>query len=128
MAKDLAHTVSDLMTSEEFRKRIDVKRYMTDSVGLPTLRDILDELARPGRDPREQFDLFSFTEGIEKIEDVKPGMNSQGSLPILPLSAPLWISVFTRTALYTSAHLSNRFVKNPSVRGKSSPESAGHRP
>jgi uncharacterized protein len=78
MAKDLHCSVSDLLRSEELRKKIDLNKYVTGTIGLPTLKDILSELARPGRDPREQFEAFSFAEGIEKIEDVQPGMKLPG--------------------------------------------------
>jgi uncharacterized protein len=66
------------MKNEALRKRIDIKTYITEKVGLPTLTDILSELTKPGRDPREVFEAFAFTEGVEKIEDVKPGMKLPG--------------------------------------------------
>lgn len=113
MAKDLACSVKDLMKSEELRKRIDVKRYITDSAGLPTLNDILTELAKPGRDPRERFEPFSFVEGIEKIEDVKPGMKLPGIITnITAFGAFVDIGVHQDGLVHIS-HLSNRFVKNP---------------
>ncbi|MCL4499316.1 MAG: RNA-binding transcriptional accessory protein, partial [Chloroflexi bacterium] len=67
MSKDLGCAVSDLIKDETLRKRVDIERYLTDKVGLPTLRDIMDELAKPGRDPREQFEVFQFAEGVEKM-------------------------------------------------------------
>ena len=113
MAKDLACSVKDLIKSEGLRKRIDVKRYITDSVGLPTLNDILSELAKPGRDPREQFEPFSFMEGIEKIEDVKPGMKLPGIITnITAFGAFVDIGVHQDGLVHIS-HLSNCFVKNP---------------
>jgi uncharacterized protein len=113
MAKDLVCSVEDLMKSEELRKRIDAERYITDSAGLPTLNDILSELARPGRDPREQFEPFSFVEGIEKIEDVKPGMKLPGIITnITAFGAFVDIGVHQDGLVHIS-HLSNRFVKNP---------------
>ena len=54
------------------------RTYVTETVGLPTLKDILAELAKPGRDPRQEFEAFSFAEGVEKIEDLKPGMKLPG--------------------------------------------------
>ena len=114
MAKDLVCSVKDLMKSEELRKRIDAERYITDSAGLPTLNDILSELARPGRDPREQFESFSFVEGIEKIEDVKPGMKLPGIITnITAFGAFVDIGVHQDGLVHIS-HLSSRFVKNPS--------------
>ena len=79
MADDLNCSITDLMQDEALRKRIDPTRYVTDEVGLPTLNDILAELARPGRDPRERFEAFRFAEGIEKMEDLTPGMKLPGS-------------------------------------------------
>src|SRR5690606_30320087 len=63
MAADLGCQVADLLQDEKLRKQVDLKKYVSDAVGMPTLRDILAELAKPGRDPREQFEQFSFTEG-----------------------------------------------------------------
>jgi uncharacterized protein len=101
------------MKSEDLRKKIDVKRYITDSVGLPTLNDILNELAKPGRDPRERFEPFSFVEGIEKIEDVKPGMKLPGIITnITAFGAFVDIGVHQDGLVHIS-QLSNRFVKNP---------------
>ena len=104
MAKDRGLSVRDLMGDEGLRKQIDLARYITEKVGLPTLNDIMSELVKPGRDPREQFEVFTFAEGVEKIEDVKPGYETSRELsPILPPSALLWISVSIRTASFTSA-------------------------
>ncbi len=70
-AKDLGCTVNDLMTSGELRKKLELKKYVSEKVGLPTLTDILSELEKPGRDPREKFEVFSFEEGIHEIKDLK---------------------------------------------------------
>ncbi|HEY8965817.1 MAG TPA: Tex family protein, partial [Candidatus Methylacidiphilales bacterium] len=78
MAKDLGCTVPDLMRDAGLRAKIDRSKYVTEEVGLPTLNDILAELAKPGRDPRQQFEVFSFQAGIEKVEDLKPGMKLPG--------------------------------------------------
>ncbi|MBA4394540.1 MAG: RNA-binding transcriptional accessory protein, partial [Desulfobacca sp.] len=78
MARDLGCLVLDLIRDEQQRKKINLKNYVSEKVGLPTLEDILAELSKPGRDPREQFETFRFTEGVEKIEDVKPGMKLPG--------------------------------------------------
>ncbi|MCP6473802.1 hypothetical protein NL509_28570, partial [Klebsiella pneumoniae] len=64
MAKDLGATVEDLLKNADLRKKIDLKKYVSETVGLPTLQDILSELSKPGRDPRESFEIFSFTEGV----------------------------------------------------------------
>ncbi|MBP6333578.1 MAG: RNA-binding transcriptional accessory protein [Aminivibrio sp.] len=78
MAADLGCTVSELMKDPEKRSRIDPQRYISGDAGLPTLTDILAELERPGRDPRQTFEIYSFTEGIEKIDDLSPGMTLPG--------------------------------------------------
>lgn len=74
MATDLNCSVSELMTHKELRSQIDVKRYVSDSVGLPTLNDILSELEKPGRDPRETIVEFSFDKDVTSIEHIKAGM------------------------------------------------------
>jgi uncharacterized protein len=66
MANDLGCSVSDLLNSAEFRQKIDVSKYLTDKIGIPTLNDIINELAKPGRDPREDFEAFSFTDGNQR--------------------------------------------------------------
>ncbi|MCX5814067.1 MAG: Tex family protein [Proteobacteria bacterium] len=113
MAQDIKSSVKDLIRNETLRKQIDVNRYLTDTVGLPTLNDILNELAKPGRDPRDQFEAFAFTEGIEKIEDVKPGMRLPGIVTnITAFGAFVDIGVHQEGLVHIS-QLSNRFVKNP---------------
>ena len=78
MASDLGADLSELLTREELRKKIELRKYVSEEVGLPTLQDILSELAKPGRDPRKQFELFSFKEGVEKMEDLTVGMKLPG--------------------------------------------------
>lgn len=78
IAADLNCTISDLLENAEIRKKIVPEKYVTAEVGLPTLKDIIAELSKPGRDPRKQFELFSFTEGVEKPSDLKVGMKLPG--------------------------------------------------
>ncbi|HVJ46562.1 MAG TPA: helix-hairpin-helix domain-containing protein, partial [Luteolibacter sp.] len=78
MAADAGCAVAELLTNEAARKKIDLKKYVSEEVGLPTLQDILTELSKPGRDPRKQFELFSFTDGVEKPADLQPGMKLPG--------------------------------------------------
>ena len=78
MAADVGCTIDELLTNEASRKKIDLKKYVSQDVGLPTLQDILTELAKPGRDPRKKFEIFSFAEGVEKPADLKPGMKLPG--------------------------------------------------
>jgi protein Tex len=111
MAADLGCSVWDLMTSEGFRNQIDLERYLSGKVGMPTLQDIMAELARPGRDPREQFETFAFAEGIEKIEDLKPGLKLPGIITnITAFGAFVDIGVHQDGLIHVS-QLSNRFVK-----------------
>ena len=74
MAEDMSATVADLLKQEDIRKKLDLKRYVSDNIGLPTLTDILQELAKPGRDPRTIIQVFEFSKDIFKISDVIPGM------------------------------------------------------
>lgn len=78
MAKDEGATIEELISDKEKRKQIDPKKYVTDSVGLPTLNDILKELDKPGRDPRKEFEAFSFQEGVNEIKDLREGMRLPG--------------------------------------------------
>ncbi len=113
MAKDLDCSVLDLVRDEKFRERIDLKRYISEKVGLPTLNDILSELAKPGRDPREQFETFRFAEGVEKIEDVKPGMKLPGIVTNLTAFGVFVDVGVHQDGLVHISELSNRFVKSP---------------
>jgi uncharacterized protein len=114
MAKDLGATVSDLMKKPEIRSQIDVSRYVTESVGIPTLNDILDELAKPGRDPREKFEEFSFADGIEKIEDLRPQMKLPGIVTnVTAFGAFVDIGIHQDGLVHIS-QMSDRFVKDPS--------------
>jgi len=113
MARDLGCSVLDLMRDEKLRKRIDLKQYVSEKVGLPTLNDILSELSKPGRDPREQFEAFRFAEGIEKIGDVKPGMKLPGIVTNITAFGVFVDIGVHQDGLVHISELSNRFVKNP---------------
>lgn len=78
MATEVGCTVEDLLSNDAARKKIKLENYVSEHVGLPTLRDILEELAKPGRDPRKQFELFSFADGVEKPSDLQVGMKIPG--------------------------------------------------
>ena len=113
IAKDLNAAVVDILKKPEIRNQIDVKKYVTDSVGLPTLNDILDELAKPGRDPRKKFEAFSFADGIEKIEDLRSGMKLPGIVTnITAFGAFIDIGVHQDGLVHVS-QMADRFVKNP---------------
>lgn len=113
MAKELSCKVNDLMEKEDLRQKIDVKKYVTDKVGLPTLKDILDELAKPGRDPRARFEAFEFAEGINSIQDIKPNMTLDGIVTnVTAFGAFVDIGVHQDGLVHVS-ELADRFVKNP---------------
>jgi len=113
MARDLEVNVSDLMMDEKLRQKIDVHKYVTASVGLPTLLDIKDELAKPGRDPRATFDPVQFKEGIEKMEDLTPGMELNGVVTnITNFGAFVDVGVHQDGLVHISA-MSDKFIRNP---------------
>ncbi|MGD0917425.1 MAG: Tex family protein [Thermodesulfobacteriota bacterium] len=113
MARDLGCSVLDLTHDEKLRKRIDLGQYISEKVGLPTLNDILFELTKPGRDPREQFEPFRFAEGVEKIEDVKPGMKLPGIVTNITAFGVFVDIGVHQDGLVHISEVSNRFVKNP---------------
>ncbi len=113
MAKDMGSSVADLMHHRELRDNIELSKYITDKVGLPTLEDIKAELARPGRDPRAAFETVQFAEGIHAIEDVQPGMKLNGIVTnVTNFGAFVDIGVHQDGLVHIS-HLSDQFVKNP---------------
>ena len=113
MAKDLNCTVGDLMRDAGLRQKIQLPKYVTEAVGLPTLTDILAELAKPGRDPRQKFEVFSFQSGVEKMEDLKPGMKLPGIVTnVTAFGAFVDIGVHQDGLIHVS-QLSDRFIKDP---------------
>lgn len=113
MAKDLGCVVKDLLRDEGLRKQIDLNRYLTDTIGLPTLTDILQELAKPGRDPRQQFESVGFAEGVTKISDLQPGMKLSGVVTnVTAFGAFVDIGVHQDGLVHIS-ELAEGFVKDP---------------
>lgn len=113
MAKDLGCKVKDLMQDDQLRKKIPLQKYVTEQVGLPTLNDIMAELAKPGRDPREQFEAFSFTEGVNAIGDLKVGMELPGIVTnITAFGAFVDIGVHQDGLVHLS-QITNRYIKDP---------------
>ena len=113
MAKGLKCSVKDLMRDEAIKKKIDLNKYVTDKVGLPTLNDILSELSKPGRDPRDKFEVFSFAEGINTMEDLKVGMKLPGIVTnITNFGAFVDIGVH-QDGLIHKSELADKFVKDP---------------
>nr|MBI1230988.1 S1 RNA-binding domain-containing protein [Cytophagales bacterium] len=114
MAKDLGCQVEELLREKSLAEKIPLKNYVSDEVGLPTLKDILEELAKPGRDPRENFEVFSFEEGINSMNDLKVGMKLPGLVTnITKFGAFVDIGVHQDGLVHLS-HLADRFIKEPS--------------
>ena len=113
MAEDLGCAVKDLMADAGLRAKIELKKYAVDGVGEPTLRDILSELAKPGRDPRERFEAFAFG-AVSKLEDVRPGMKLPGIVTnVAAFGAFVDIGVHQDGLVHVS-ECSDVFVANPS--------------
>ena len=112
MAKDLNCTVADLMSSAELRNRVCLENYVTDKVGLPTLSDIMAELAKPSRDPRQQLQQFRFAD-VKELEDVQPGMILPGIVSnITNFGCFVDVGVHTKGLVHVS-QMADRFVKDP---------------
>jgi len=113
MAADLGCSVGDLLRDPAKRAAIKLDNYVTPEVGLPTLKDIVAELAKPGRDPREKFEAFSFADGVEKVEDLQPGMKLPGIVTnVTAFGAFVDIGVHQDGLVHIS-QISDDFVKNP---------------
>ncbi|WP_295117372.1 Tex family protein [uncultured Chitinophaga sp.] len=107
-------TVQDLIANEELRRKINPKEYINEEVGLLTIEDIMKELDKPSRDPRDEISIFEYAEGIKSMEDVKPGMQLPGVVTnITAFGAFVDIGV-KQDGLVHISHLSNKFVSNPS--------------
>ena len=114
MAGDVGCKVEDLLTNDAARKKIDLKKYVSAEVGLPTLQDILAELAKPGRDPRKQFELFSFQDGVEKASDLQVGMKLPGIVTnVTAFGAFVDVGVHQDGLVHVS-QLSDQFVRDAS--------------
>ncbi|ABM28016.1 Tex family protein [Nitratidesulfovibrio vulgaris] len=113
MAEDTGCSVPDLMRDAARREALRLERYVDDRVGLPTLHDIMSELARPGRDPRPAFEVFAFAEGVNKVDDVQPGMELPGIVTnVTKFGAFVDIGVH-RDGLVHVSQLADRFVRDP---------------
>jgi uncharacterized protein len=113
MAADLGCTVADLMQKPELRQKIDLKKYVSAEVGLPTLQDIMNELAKPGRDPRKQFEVFNFAEGVNDMKDLTVGMKLPGIVTnVTAFGAFVDIGVHQDGLVHVS-QLSDQFVRDP---------------
>lgn len=114
MAKDLGVSVSELMKNKSLQNQLQLQKYVTDKVGMPTLKDIMAELSKPGRDPREKFELFSFSEGVNEITDLREGMYLNGIVTnITDFGAFVDIGVHQDGLVHLS-QMANRYIKHPS--------------
>jgi len=113
MAKDLGAKLEDLLKNENLRKQVKLEKYIQGDVGLPTLQDILKELEKPGRDPRETFETFSFDDTVHEISDLRPGMKLPGIVTnITDFGCFVDVGVHQDGLVHVS-ELANRYVSHP---------------
>ena len=113
MAADHNCTIADLMQNADVRKQIDLQRYVTDAVGIPTLADIMDELAKPGRDPRQTFEIFTFDENVSEMKDLEVGMRLPGMVTnVTKFGAFVDVGVHQDGLVHIS-EMADRFIKDP---------------
>ncbi len=113
MAKDVGQSVEVLIKNPASRQQIDIKKYVTETVGLPTLKDILQELAKPGLDPRGEAETFAFEETVKEITDLKPGMKLPGIVTnVAKFGAFVDIGIKENGLVHVS-QIANRFIKDP---------------
>jgi uncharacterized protein len=113
MSKDINASIAAMIAEKDLRKSIELEKYISDTIGLPTLKDILDELEKPGRDPRESFEILEFDENVHTMEDLKVGMSLNGLVTnVTNFGAFVDIGVH-QDGLVHKSHLADRFVENP---------------
>lgn len=113
MAKDLHCSVNDLMKDKELRSKIDLKKYITDTVGLPTLTDILQELDKPGRDPRQKIQVFEFDKNVRTLDDLQEGMELPGIVTNITNFGCFVDIGIKENGLVHVSQLADRFVSDP---------------
>jgi protein Tex len=113
MAGDLGCSVEELVRQEEVRHQIDLSNYVTEKVGMPTLTDIIAELAKPGRDPRQKFEVFAFAEEVQTIDDLRPGMKVPGIITNVTAFGAFVDLGVKQDGLVHVSQLADRFVKDP---------------
>lgn len=115
MAQKAGCTVSELIQNEELRKKINLQEFVTEKVGMPTLTDIMAELSKPGRDPRQQFELFEFDKNVNSIDDLRPGMILNGLVSnITNFGAFVDIGVHQDGLIHVS-QMAEKYVKDPNT-------------
>lgn len=118
MAKDLGVSVNELMSNSAARAKINLEKYVSEDVGLPTLKDIMDELSKPGRDPRQQFEAMAFKEGVNEISDLREGMRLPGVITnVTAFGAFVDIGVHQDGLVHIS-QLADTFVKDANEHAK----------
>ncbi len=113
MAKDLSQPVKSLIEDAKIRQQIDINNYVNDTVGLPTLKDIIQELEKPGLDPRGKAEVFSFSEKINEITDLKPGMRLPGVVTNLTKFGAFVDIGIKENGLLHISQITDRFIKDP---------------
>lgn len=114
MAKDLDKNIDELIGDKEIRKQVDLTKYVTETVGMPTLNDILDELEKPGRDPRAPIKVFEFDPNVRDIRDLQEGMELPGIITNITNFGAFCDIGIKENGLIHISKLADRFVKNPS--------------
>ena len=115
MAKDMKCTVADLIKDKELRAKIDIKKYVTDTVGLPTLNDIMKELDKPGRDPRQQIQVFEFDKNVKTIDDLREGMELPGIVTNITNFGCFVDIGIKENGLVHISQLADKFVSDPTT-------------
>lgn len=115
MAKDMKCTVADLIKDKELRAKIDIKKYVTDTVGLPTLNDIMKELDKPGRDPRQQIQVFEFDKDVKTLDDLREGMELPGIVTNITNFGCFVDIGIKENGLVHISQLADKFVSDPTT-------------
>ena len=115
MAKDMKCTVADLIKDKELRDKIDIKKYVTDTVGLPTLNDIMKELDKPGRDPRQQIQVFEFDKDVKTLDDLREGMELPGIVTNITNFGCFVDIGIKENGLVHISQLADKFVSDPTT-------------
>lgn len=115
MTKDLKCSIADLIKNKELRSQIDIKNYVTDTVGLPTLTDILQELDKPGRDPRQKIQVFEFDKNVQTIDDLREGMELPGIINNITNFGCFVDIGIKENGLVHISQLADKFVSDPTT-------------
>ena len=113
IAKDAGKNIDELIGNKEVRESVDLNKYITDKVGLPTLNDILDELEKPGRDPRSAIKVFEFDPNVKDINDLREGMELPGIITNVTNFGAFCDIGIKENGLIHISNLADRFVSNP---------------